>query len=137
MINEKELFYKINAVIDFLEKHDGHKHKIYNRCCPDSQSEPDSDIVEYAEDIEYMISNYLNPNDFEDYLINEICKLIRDNIKAFMFDDTKLIKFKEYNRNYNSDKNTPTPYELLCDLTKEVAIELLSTMELYDFRDLD
>ncbi len=54
-----------------------------------------------------------------------------------MFDDTKLIKFKEYIRRYNSDKNIPTPYELLCDLTKEVAIELLSTMELYDFRDLD
>jgi hypothetical protein len=49
MINKDELIYKLEAVIEYLKKHDGYDYKLYNRLCP-SMGEPDSNIVEYAED---------------------------------------------------------------------------------------
>ena len=59
MINNDELLYKISAVIDYLKTHNGHEFKVYNRFCSHTAEEPDSDIVEYAEDVESMIKKLL------------------------------------------------------------------------------
>ena len=55
MINKAELIYKINTIIDYLKDNNGYDYKLYNQLCP-GQGEPDSNIVEYAEDILYMIN---------------------------------------------------------------------------------
>ena len=54
MINKDELFYKIEAIINYLKNNNGYEYKLYNRLCPDNNMEPDSDIVEYAEDVKNM-----------------------------------------------------------------------------------
>jgi len=53
-----ELNYKMDAIIDYLKNNNGHDYKLYNHD-PDSD-EPDSDIVEYAEDVKGIINNYFN-----------------------------------------------------------------------------
>ena len=58
MINKDELLYKISEVIEYLKEHNGYDYKVYNRLCPDI-GEPDSNIVEYAEDVEYLINKLL------------------------------------------------------------------------------
>lgn len=60
MININELLYKISAIINYLEYHDGHKYKLYNHLCPSEDNEPDSDIVEYAKDVELLIIDLLD-----------------------------------------------------------------------------
>lgn len=60
MINTNELLYKISVVIDYLEHHNGHNYKIYNHLCPDEYTDPDSDIVEYAKDVELLIIELLD-----------------------------------------------------------------------------
>lgn len=63
MANNDELLYKIDTIIEYLKEHKGYEYKLYNRVCPDNNIEPDSNIVEYAEDIknifEKMIKNEL------------------------------------------------------------------------------
>lgn len=59
MINKDELLYKIDAVIKYLKDNGGYKYKLYNRLCPDNNVEPDSNIVEYAEDVKYMINEMI------------------------------------------------------------------------------
>ena len=59
MINKDDLFYKIEAIIEYLKDNKGYEHKIYNRLCPDDNVEPDSNIVEYAEDVKYMINEMI------------------------------------------------------------------------------
>ena len=54
MINKDEILFKIYTVIKYLKEHNGYDYKLYNRLCP-GYGDPDSDIVEYAEDIESMI----------------------------------------------------------------------------------
>lgn len=51
MVNKDELLYKLDAIINYLKDNKGHEYKLYNRICPDNNIEPDSDIVEYAEDV--------------------------------------------------------------------------------------
>lgn len=55
MINKDELIYKLDVVIEYLKNNGGHDYKLYNHICPD-MGEPDSNIVEYAEDVLYMIN---------------------------------------------------------------------------------
>lgn len=55
MINNDELIYKLEAVIEYLKINGGYDYKLYNRLCPGIE-EPDSNIVEYAEDVLYMIN---------------------------------------------------------------------------------
>jgi aryl-phospho-beta-D-glucosidase BglC (GH1 family) len=50
----RELNYKIQVVIDYLKDNGGHDEKLYNH----NPDEPDSDIVEYAEDVQYLINHY-------------------------------------------------------------------------------
>ncbi len=62
MINEDELIYKINAVINYLQVTNAYEYKVYNRICPDGKTEPDSNIVEYEEDVLEMVLILLNKN---------------------------------------------------------------------------
>ena len=55
MINNDELIYKLETVIEYLKNNNGYNYKLYNRLCP-SMGKPDSNIVEYAEDILNMIN---------------------------------------------------------------------------------
>jgi len=55
MINKDELLYKLNAVIEYLKNNNGYNYKLYNQLCP-GYGEPDSNIIEYAEDVLYMIN---------------------------------------------------------------------------------
>ncbi len=55
MINKDELIYKLEVVIEYLKNNGGDDYKLYNQICPD-MGEPDSNIVEYAEDVLYMIN---------------------------------------------------------------------------------
>lgn len=59
MINKDELLYKIDVIIEHLKESNGHKYKLYNRVCPDNDIEPDSNIIEYAEDVKNMVIKIL------------------------------------------------------------------------------
>ena len=55
MINKDELIYKLEAIIKYLKNNGGYDYELYNRLCPD-MGKSDSNIVEYAEDVLYMIN---------------------------------------------------------------------------------
>ena len=55
MINNNEIIYKMETIIEYLKNNDGYNYELYNRLCP-GIGEPDSNIVEYAEDVIYMIN---------------------------------------------------------------------------------
>ena len=58
MINKDELIYKMETIIKYLKKHNGYKYKLYNRLCP-GMGEPDSNIVEYAEDCLELVNELI------------------------------------------------------------------------------
>lgn len=136
MINDEFLF-KIETIIDFLKSHGGYYYKLYNRCCPDEYMTPDSNIVEYAEDIkEYWTSNK-KPITYEDFVINEICTLIRDNLRLLLtYNDNSLVKIRKYCSSMQ-ECNIPsaTPYLIIIELLNEALIELQNADYIYDFRD--
>ena len=55
MINKEELLYKLEVIIKYLKDSKGYEYKLYNRVCPDNNIEPDSNIVEYAEDVKNIV----------------------------------------------------------------------------------
>ena len=55
MINNNEIIYKMEVVIEYLKINGGYNYELYNRLCP-GMGEPDSNIVEFAEDVLYMIN---------------------------------------------------------------------------------
>lgn len=55
MINKDELLYKLEAIIEYLKNNGGYNYKVYNRLCL-GMGEPDSNIVEYAEDVLYLVN---------------------------------------------------------------------------------
>ena len=59
MVDKNEILYKIDAVIEYLKENGGYEHRIYNHLCPEISDEPDSNIVEYAEDVKRMINELL------------------------------------------------------------------------------
>lgn len=59
MINKNEFLYKMDTIIEYLKRHNGYECKMYNFVCP-GYGEPDSTIVEYAEDIKEMINSLIN-----------------------------------------------------------------------------
>lgn len=69
IVNQDELNYKINTVIEYLKEHKGYDYKIYNHFCPSNDLKPDSNIVEYAIDVEKMIEKLLKINDDFEYEI--------------------------------------------------------------------
>lgn len=60
MINKDELTYKIDAIIKYLKENGGYDYKVYNHACGKISDEPDSNMVEYAEDVEVMINTLLS-----------------------------------------------------------------------------
>lgn len=59
MINTDELIYKLETVIEYLKNNNGYNYKLYNKLCP-GMGKPNSNIVEYAEDILNMINTMIN-----------------------------------------------------------------------------
>ena len=55
MINKDEVIQKLEAVIEYLKNNDGYNYELYNRLCP-GMGKPDSNIVEYAEDVLYLVN---------------------------------------------------------------------------------
>lgn len=62
MINKDEIIYKLKAVTNYLKNNGGYEYKIYNHSCP-CVSEPDSNIVEYAENVKQIIEEILDEKD--------------------------------------------------------------------------
>ena len=54
MINKDKLIYKLESVIEYLKNNGGNDYKLYNRLCP-GMGKPDSNIIEYAEDVLYLV----------------------------------------------------------------------------------
>ena len=50
MINKDELIYKLEIVIECLKNNDRYDYELYKRLCPNTE-EPDSGIIEYAENV--------------------------------------------------------------------------------------
>ena len=71
MINKDELMYKLEAVIEYLKNNGRYDYEIYNRLCP-GMGEPDSNIVEYAEDVLQMINILLEDNKQRQALFRKI-----------------------------------------------------------------
>ena len=71
--------------------------------------------------------------ELEEQVIDEICALIKDNIKVYMNSDKYFNKIRDYYR--NSEKIIP--YNKLYAMTREVMDDLLKVEYLYDFRDLE
>ena len=71
MINNNELIYKLEAIIEYLKNNVGYDYELYNRLCPGT-GEPDSNIVEYAEDVRQMMNNLLEDNKQRQALFEEI-----------------------------------------------------------------
>ena len=63
MINNNELMYKLNEVIEYLKNNSGYDYKVYNHLCPNFNNEPDSNIVEYEEDVKQIIEKILEKSD--------------------------------------------------------------------------
>jgi hypothetical protein len=59
----KELIFKIDMIIEYLKDNGGENYELYNHTCPAYSDEPDSNIVEYAEDIKKIIDDLKNPPD--------------------------------------------------------------------------
>ena len=59
MINKDELIFKLKTVIEYLKKNGGYNNKLYNRLCP-GMGKPDSNIVEYAEDIFEIVNKLID-----------------------------------------------------------------------------
>lgn len=55
MINNNEIIYKMEIIIEYLKNNDVYNYELYNRLCSGIGG-PDSNIVEYAEDVLYMIN---------------------------------------------------------------------------------
>ena len=64
MTNKDELLYKINTIIDYLKKHNGYDYKLYNKLCP-GMGNPDSNIVEYAEDVKNIVIEMIKFRDWK------------------------------------------------------------------------
>jgi hypothetical protein len=58
-MNKDELIYKIKAIIEYLKDNGGYDYEVYNHLCP-GMGKPDSNIVEYAEDILNMVNIIIN-----------------------------------------------------------------------------
>ena len=71
MINNNEIIYKMEAVIKYLKNNGGYDYELYNRLCP-GMGEPNSNIIEYAEDILYMINILLEDNKQRQALFEEL-----------------------------------------------------------------
>lgn len=136
MLND-EFLIKIETIIKYLEKNGGYNYKLFNHICPDSNTTPDSNIVEYAKDIRDYWKSLKYNEDFETYIKMEICKIIMDNLNLFSLDDSKLVRLKKYCKSKAEDKIQPTPNEILMEFVYEALADLRFAKVLYDFRNIE
>ena len=66
MINRDELNYKIDAIIEYLKNNGGYDYKVYNHTCSHFSKKPDSNIVEYAEDVSNMVTKIIDPTQIDE-----------------------------------------------------------------------
>jgi len=59
MIMKDEMLYKLEVIIKYLKDNKGYEYKLYNRVCPDNNIEPDSNIIEYAEDVKNIVNEII------------------------------------------------------------------------------
>ena len=71
MINNSEIIYKMETIIEYLKNNDGYDYELYNRLYP-GMGEQDSNIVEYVEDVLSMINILLEDNKQRQALFEEI-----------------------------------------------------------------
>ena len=87
MIREDEILYKIDVIIRYLKEHKGYDYKLYNRLCPDTNIEPDSNVVEYAEDVLDIVKEMIkvgNNYKYEkDYYLLALKRVIGSRDKVF------------------------------------------------------
>ena len=57
-IEIRELKFKLEVIMYFLVSRNGYSFKLFNHPLPDSD-EPDSDIIEYMEDIMNLVSRII------------------------------------------------------------------------------
>ena len=62
---------KMKVVDEYLKNNGRYDYGLYNRLCP-GMGEPDSNIVEYAEDVPQMINTLLEDNKQRQALFEEI-----------------------------------------------------------------
>ncbi len=55
MVSKYELIYKIKTIIEYLKNNGGYGYELYNHLCP-SMRKPDLNIVEYAENVLYLVN---------------------------------------------------------------------------------
>lgn len=133
-----EFLIKIETIIKYLKENDGYNYKLYNLTCPNSNNYPNSNIVEYAEDIRDYWKDIKYNENLESYIITEICEIIMDNLKLFTLSDSKLTNLKKYCKDrINESIIKPTPNKLLIEFTKEALLDLLTDSVLYDFRNIE
>lgn len=136
MIND-EFLIKIETIVEYLKMNEGYSYKLYNHTCPNDTSKPDSNIIEYAEDIRNYWLDLKYNGDLETYIKMEIVKIILDNLKLFSLNDSKLIRLKEYCKSHIGETIIPTPDKVLMEFVKEALLDLISTDTLYDFRNIE
>jgi len=61
-----ELNFKMNEIIEYLKNNKGYDYELYNHVCPCFVDEPNSNIVEYAEDVKDIINNEFSNPEMED-----------------------------------------------------------------------
>ena len=55
LVNYSKNLSFIAKKVDYLKNNGGYDYELYNRLCP-GMGEPDSNIVEYAEDVLYLVN---------------------------------------------------------------------------------
>lgn len=133
-----EFLIKIETIIKYLKENDGYNYKLYDHTSQSTNNYPNSNIVEYAEDIRNYWKNIKYNENLELYIITEICKIIMDNLKLFTLNDYKLTNFKKYCKDrINESIIKPTPNKILIEFTNEALLDLLTDSVLYDFRNIE
>ena len=62
----KELYFKLDTIIVYLKEHDGYDYELYNNTCPFYSDEADSNIVEYAEDVKFIIKSIISEKYYDE-----------------------------------------------------------------------
>lgn len=90
-------------------------------------------------DINHQTSLITTDNaDYLSCIIEEVNKMINDNIKLLLLNDKALILLKDYcNKIINNTNYLPISYDLLVTFVREAINDLITSDYLYDFRDME
>lgn len=70
-----------------------------------------------------------------DFIVEEMIKIIKDNIKLFLYNDNYLINLKEFCKKEHDLKYTP--YNDLIFFIEEALADLINIDYFFDFRDIE